>query len=112
MLNNSDRFNTNKYPQFQKYVDDQIVNIFKNDIPQNLAKKIIYKIDNQSDYVFSEKEFLIILKDHIEEEVKSKFFFDSQDAIDHTVLSIFSRIGPEQSYILFQFVLAYISLNI
>lgn len=112
MLNNSDRFNTDKYPQFQKYVDDQIVTIFTNDIPQNLAKKIIYKISNEPDYVFSEKAFLLILKDHIEEEVKSKFFFDSQDAVDHTVLNVFSRIGPDQSYVLFQFVLAYISLNI
>ena len=109
---NSDRFNTDKYPQFQKYVDDQILNIFTKDIPQNLAKKIISKIHNDSNYIFSEKAFLIILKEHIEEEVKTKFFFDSQDAIDHTVLNVFSRIGPDQSYVLFQFVLAYISLNI
>jgi hypothetical protein len=93
-------------------VDDQIVNILINDLPQNLAKKIISKIDTEANYVFSEKEFLLILKDHIEEEVKTKFFFDSQDAVDHTVLNVFSRIGADQSYVLFQFVLAYISLNI
>lgn len=108
---NIDRFSTNKYPQFQKEVTKKITSTFK-DMPLELAKKVLIKMDADPEYEFSQQEFLGIYKNYLSEKVQKVLYFDSPDAVEHTVTQILLIIGAEQSFTMYQFVLAYIALNI
>ena len=81
------------------------------DLPLEIAKIVISRLEDP-DYDFNQQEFLEIFKSYLTDKVKTVFYFDSPDAVEHMVNQILLIIGPEQSYTTYQFVLAYISLNI
>jgi len=106
-----DRLSPNRYPEFQKEVNRKVTSTFEN-LPQELAKIVLERIDRDIDFQFSEKAFLDIFKDHLSDKIKKVLYYDSPDALDYTINQILLTIGPEQTYVLFQYVLAYISLHI
>jgi hypothetical protein len=109
---NPDRFQNDRYPQFQKDLEEKILTAITVNLPENIAKIILRKIENDSSFVFNEKEFFKIFQQYISDKLKKIVYTDSPDILEEMSLNIVTKIGAEQTYVIFQFVLAFISLNI
>ena len=108
---NSKRLDTKRYPEFQKQLITTIGEKIFQSLPENIAKVVLKKIDKEPNFEFNQEAFLHIYQDYIISKVKEILYFDDELVAENIGIAIITHLGAEQSFILFQFVMAYISLH-